>query len=61
MVCDLHDYDGQNPYHDDWIAAGDVLFLNDDGMRDPLPWMREQVGRRTSLVSSRRVRPAPRR
>ena len=50
VVCDLHDYDGENPFHDGWIAAGDVLFLNDDGMRDPLPWMREQVGRGTALV-----------
>jgi acarbose 7IV-phosphotransferase len=50
VVCDLHDYDGRNPFHDDWIAAGDVLFLNDDGMPDPLPWMRDQVGRGTSLV-----------
>ena len=50
VVCDLHDYDGENPFHDEWIATGDVLFLNDDGMRDPLPWMREQVGRGTALV-----------
>lgn len=50
VVCDLHDYDGQNPFHDDWISAGDVLFLNDDGLPDPLRWMREQVARGTYLV-----------
>ena len=25
--CDLHDYDGVNPYHDEFIAAADVLQL----------------------------------
>ena len=50
IVCDLHDYDGENPWYADWIAAADVLFLNADGMADPLPWMREQVGRGTYLV-----------
>ncbi len=50
IVCDLHDFDGENPWYADWIAAADVLFLNADGLADPLPWMREQVARGTSLV-----------
>ena len=41
--CDLHDYDGQSSFHQDWVDAADVLFLNDDGMGDPLPFMRSRV------------------
>ena len=48
--CDLHDYDGQNPFHQDFVDAADVLFLNEDGMPDPLPWMRERVAAGTWLV-----------
>ena len=48
--CDLHDYDGQNPFHQDFVDAADVLFLNEDGMPDPLPWMRERVAVGTWLV-----------
>lgn len=32
--CDLHDYDGANPFHRDFLDAADYLFLNDDGMPD---------------------------
>ena len=39
LWCDLHDYDGTNPFHQDFVEAADVLFLNEDGMPDPLPWM----------------------
>ena len=48
--CDLHDYDGQTPFHQDFVDAADVLFLNEDGMPDPLPWMRERVAAGTWLV-----------
>ncbi|MGX7825802.1 PfkB family carbohydrate kinase [Actinokineospora sp. 24-640] len=32
--CDLHDYDGANPYRHDFLAAATHVFLNDDGIRD---------------------------
>jgi sugar/nucleoside kinase (ribokinase family) len=50
VVCDLHDYDGANPWYADWIDAADVLFVNADGMTDPVPWMQAQVARGTYLV-----------
>ena len=48
--CDVHDYDGTSSFHRDWVDAADVLFLNDDGMDDPLPFMRSQVAAGTSTV-----------
>ncbi|WP_457205017.1 carbohydrate kinase family protein [Nocardioides sp. P5_C9_2] len=48
--CDVHDYDGTAAFHRDWVDAADVLFLNDDGMADPLPFMRARVAAGTSLV-----------
>ncbi|MET1073645.1 MAG: PfkB family carbohydrate kinase [Umezawaea sp.] len=32
--CDLHDYDGRSAFHQDFLAAADYLFLNDDGVPD---------------------------
>jgi sugar/nucleoside kinase (ribokinase family) len=48
--CDVHDYDGTASFHRDWVAAADVLFLNDDGMEDPLPFMRSRVAAGTTVV-----------
>lgn len=48
--CDVHDYDGASRFHRPWVEAADVLFLNDDGMADPLPFMRSRVAAGTSLV-----------
>jgi len=31
---DLHDYDGRNPYHRDFIDAADYIFLSSDSMSD---------------------------
>jgi sugar/nucleoside kinase (ribokinase family) len=41
--CDIHDYNGTDTFHQDFIAAADVLFLNDDGMADPLAFLRARV------------------
>lgn len=30
LWIDLHDYDGVNPYHDEFVEAADVLFLSSD-------------------------------
>lgn len=36
---DVHDYDGANPYHDDFIEAADVVLMNDDGAADAMAVM----------------------
>ena len=41
--CDLHDYNGTDRFHLPWVEAGDVLFLNDDGLSDPVEFMRARV------------------
>jgi acarbose 7IV-phosphotransferase len=48
--CDVHDHDGVSAFHRPWVEAADVLFLNDDAMPDPLPFMRSRVAAGTSLV-----------
>jgi sugar/nucleoside kinase (ribokinase family) len=30
--CDIHDYDGKNPYHRDFVDAADFIFLSSDAM-----------------------------
>jgi len=47
--CDIHDYNGTDTFHQDFIAAADVLFLNDDGMADPLLFLRACVGAGTGF------------
>lgn len=47
---DLHDYDGANPYHDDFIDAADVVIMNDDGTRDVEGVMRALLARGPSAV-----------
>jgi sugar/nucleoside kinase (ribokinase family) len=32
--CDIHDYDGINPYHQDFIDAADYLFMSADALPD---------------------------
>jgi sugar/nucleoside kinase (ribokinase family) len=34
ISIDIHDYDGVNPYHDEFIAAADFLFMNSLAMPD---------------------------
>jgi len=36
---DLHDYDGRNPYHRDFIRAADYVFLSSDSMPDYRAYM----------------------
>jgi sugar/nucleoside kinase (ribokinase family) len=42
--CDVHDYDGQNPYHADFVTAADVLFVSGDKLSNPRPFMENMVG-----------------
>ncbi|MET0910400.1 MAG: PfkB family carbohydrate kinase [Ilumatobacteraceae bacterium] len=47
---DIHDYDGQNPFHQPFIAAASYLFLNADGLGDPLEFMRSRIAEGAMLV-----------
>ncbi|MGN6613084.1 MAG: carbohydrate kinase family protein [Angustibacter sp.] len=40
---DLHDYDGVAEFHQPFAAAAQYVFLNADGVGDPLPLMRRLV------------------
>ena len=48
--CDVHDYDGTADFHRDWVDGADALFLNDDAISDPVPFMRSRVAAGASLV-----------
>lgn len=48
--CDLHDYDGQNPYHADFVHAADVLFLSGDTLSDPRTFMETMMVAGKQLV-----------
>lgn len=40
---DLHDYDGSASFHHPFVDSADYLFLNADGMGDPVPFMRGRI------------------
>lgn len=46
---DLHDYDGVNPYHDQFIAEADVVQLSDEALPDPRPVM-QRLARDARLI-----------
>lgn len=48
--CDLHDYDGQNPYHADFVQAADYLFLSSDALPDYRAFMQRQIAAGKELV-----------
>jgi sugar/nucleoside kinase (ribokinase family) len=48
--CDLHDYDGGNPYHDDFIASADYLFLSSDNLPGYRPVMERWIACGKKLV-----------
>ena len=48
--CDVHDYDGTAVLPPRLGGGGRRALLNDDGMADPLPFMRSRVAAGTSLV-----------
>jgi sugar/nucleoside kinase (ribokinase family) len=41
--CDLHDYDGVEPYHREYAEAADCVFVSDEGLADPLAFLRERI------------------
>lgn len=47
---DLHDYDGKNGYHQDFIDAADYIFLSSDNLPDYKPFMLKQIANGKKLV-----------
>lgn len=47
---DLHDYDGSAPFHEPYLAAARRVFLSNDAMPEPLPFMHATVDRGAELV-----------
>jgi acarbose 7IV-phosphotransferase len=42
---DLHDYDGVSGFHRPWLACADYVFMNADGLPEPLDFMHATVDR----------------
>jgi sugar/nucleoside kinase (ribokinase family) len=47
---DVHDYDGVNTYHRDFVDAADYLFLSSDAMPGYRAFMEQQIARGKRLV-----------
>jgi sugar/nucleoside kinase (ribokinase family) len=47
---DLHDYDGKNEYHQDFIDAANYIFLSSDNLPDYKPFMIQQIENGKKLV-----------
>ncbi len=47
---DIHDYDGENDYHHDFIEAADVVLLSSDQMPDYQPFMTKLIEQGKQLV-----------
>ncbi|MEO8286737.1 MAG: carbohydrate kinase family protein [Chloroflexota bacterium] len=47
---DLHDYDGTNPYHQDFIDAADYIFLSSDSLPDYRRFMERLIAGGKQLV-----------
>jgi len=40
---DVHDYDGRSEFHKPFIQAADYIFMNADGMSEPVDFMRSRI------------------
>lgn len=47
---DLHDYDGQNPYHQDFINAAQYIHLSSDNLKDYRTVMQQLIQQGKALV-----------
>ena len=47
---DLHDYDGTNTYHDDFIRVAQYIHLSSDNLKDPRPLMERFIAEGKELV-----------
>jgi acarbose 7IV-phosphotransferase len=48
--CDIHDYDGQNSYHKDFIEAADMLFMSSDAIPDYKAFMEAMAQEKEIVV-----------
>lgn len=48
--CDIHDYDGKNPHHDEFIKNSDYIFLSSDNMVDYMTFMEKLISQGKKLV-----------
>jgi acarbose 7IV-phosphotransferase len=48
--CDLHDYDGKNPYHQDFVDAADYLFMSSDCLEDYRSYMESLIVLNKELI-----------
>jgi sugar/nucleoside kinase (ribokinase family) len=47
---DLHDYDGQNPWHADYVRYSDYILLSSDNMKDYRDFMKRMIDLGKQLV-----------
>jgi len=50
VLLDLHDYDGRNPWYDDFIRCADVIQLSNVALRDPKPVIGQLLDGRAAQV-----------
>ncbi len=50
VLLDLHDYDGENPWYDDFIACADVIQLSNVTLPDPMPVINQLLDGRASQI-----------
>lgn len=48
--CDIHNYDGEKPYHRDFVEAADYLFLSSEALPDYRGFMEQQIAAGKKLV-----------
>ncbi|MDP4144463.1 MAG: carbohydrate kinase family protein [Bacillota bacterium] len=48
--CDLHDYDGVNSYHQDFLEAADYIFMSSDCLEDYKTTMQDIIAKGKKLV-----------
>ncbi|MEW7290367.1 carbohydrate kinase family protein [Aquimarina sp. 2304DJ70-9] len=47
---DLHDYDGESSYHQDFIDSSDYIFLSSDNLKNYKPFMQQMIDQGKKLV-----------
>lgn len=50
ISIDIHDYDGANPYHDEFIAAADYLFMNSLALPEWRSFLEGRIAAGTSVA-----------
>jgi sugar/nucleoside kinase (ribokinase family) len=48
--CDIHDYDGENEYHQDFIEAADYLFMSSESLPNYKEFMEKMIAEGKKLV-----------